>query len=30
MITLQDIRDARQRIEPYIRRTPLEKNSTWE
>jgi len=28
MITLQDIQDARQRIEPYIRRTPLEKNRT--
>lgn len=27
MITLQDIQEARPRIEPYIRRTPLEKNS---
>jgi len=28
MITLQDIQDARCRIEPYIRRTPLERNDT--
>lgn len=28
MITLQDVQDARRRIEPYIRRTPLERNDT--
>ena len=28
MITLQDVRDARQRIEPYVRKTPLERNDT--
>jgi len=28
MITLQDVQEARRRIEPYIRKTPLERNST--
>lgn len=28
MISLQDVQDARRRIEPYVRKTPLERNST--
>ena len=28
MITLQDVQEARRRIEPYVRRTPLERNSS--
>lgn len=28
MITVQDVQDARRRIEPYVRRTPLERNDT--
>ena len=28
MITVQDVQDARQRIEPYVRRTPLVRNDT--
>lgn len=28
MITLQDVQDARRRIEPFVRKTPLERNDT--